>query len=141
MEGVFDWFNDHVRTVNGIIQTLNIGKGFEQCLSAAEEENIKSYKLTGLSNTRFAAYFERSLSNFEKSFPVIVKAPKERASSKDKDTKDNASSFLRRILTKTFICQHLGLIDIYRTLGTLLVFATNSGTTSMDSSRESSGID
>ena len=46
-------------------QTLNIGKGFEQCLSAAEDENIKFYKLTGPSNTRFAAYFERSLLNFD----------------------------------------------------------------------------
>ena len=67
-----DWFVEHISIVNGIIQILNIGKGLEQCLTAAEEQNRRRYRLTNLSTTRFSAYFERSLSNFEKDFPIIV---------------------------------------------------------------------
>ena len=81
MTTVFDWFVEHISIVNGIIQTLNIGKGLEQCLTAAEEQNRRLYRLTNLSTTRFSAYFERSLSSsftlnqdggHAKSFSVFV---------------------------------------------------------------------
>lgn len=57
MNTLFDWFLEHISIVNDIIQKLNIGKGLEQCLTAAEEENRRLYKLTGLRTTRFSAYF------------------------------------------------------------------------------------
>ena len=118
MTTVFDWFDHHISTVNNIINLLNIGKGLKQCVSEAEEQNIKFYKLTGLSETRFSAYLERSLSNFLKSLPIIVEVLKTRTESKDKNTRDEASTNLRYIHNKTFILVHMGLIDIYRQLGT-----------------------
>jgi hypothetical protein len=118
MTTVFDWFVEHISIVNGIIQTLNIGKGLEQCLTAAEEQNRRLYRLTHLSTTRFSAYFERSLSNFEKDFPVIVQALQTRSiESGEKDAREHGSNSLKKILTKTFIMVNLGLIDIYRLLG------------------------
>jgi hypothetical protein len=118
MTTVFDWFVEHISIVNGIIQTLNIGKGLEQCLTAAEEQNRRLYRLTNLSTTRFSAYFERSLSNFERDFPVIVQALQTRSiESGEKDAREHASNSLKKILTKTFIVVNLGLIDIYRLLG------------------------
>ncbi|CAB3988084.1 Hypothetical predicted protein [Paramuricea clavata] len=118
MTTVFDWFVEHISIVNGIIQTLNIGKGLEQCLTAAEEQNRRLYRLTNLTTTRFSAYFERSLSNFEKDFPVIVQALQTRSiESGEKDAREHASNSLKKILTRTFIMVNLGLIDIYRLLG------------------------
>ena len=119
MTTVFDWFVEHISIVNGIIQTLNIGKGLEQCLTAAEEQNRRLYRLTNLSTTRFSAYFEQSLSNFEKDFPIIVQALQTRSMEcGEKDQREQASNWLKKILKKTFIMVNLGLIDIYRLLGT-----------------------
>ena len=119
MTTVFDWFVEHISIVNGIIQTLNIGKGLEQCLTAAVEQNRRLYRLTNLSTTRFSAYFERSLSNFEKDFPIIVQALQTRSMEcGEKDQREHASNWLKKILTKTFIMVNHGLIDIYRLLGT-----------------------
>ena len=116
---VFDWFVEHISIVIGIIQTLNIGKGLEQCLTAAVEQNRRLYRLTNLSTTRLFAYFERSLSNFEKDFPIIVQAQQTRSiECGEKDQREHASNWLKKILTMTFIMVNLGLIDIYRLLGT-----------------------
>ena len=114
----FDWFNAHITVVKETISVLNIGKGLEQSLDAAGEVGEKSYKLKTLSDTRFSAYFESSLDNFEKRIGTTILALQKRVESKDKDVKDKASWLLKRILNKKFLMIHLALIDLYRVLGT-----------------------
>ena len=55
MTTVFDWFVEHISVANSIIQTLQIGKGLEHCLTAAEEQNRRLYRVTNLSSTRFVS--------------------------------------------------------------------------------------
>ena len=117
LEGVFDWFNSHIKIVNEATEVLKSGKGLQQSIEAAEDLSLKFYKLRSLSTTRFSAYFEKSLSNFEKSIEIIIKALKVRVESKEKKVKDIAVDLLRKIVNKQFLATHLGLTDIYRILG------------------------
>ena len=116
-ENTFDWFNEHITVVKDTTAALNMGKGLEQSLEAAEEVGEKFYKLKTLSDTRFSAYFESSLDNFEKRIETSIVALQMRVCSKDKEVKDKASWLLKRILNKKFLLVHLGLIDLYRVLG------------------------
>jgi hypothetical protein len=49
------------------MKLLNIGKGLQQSLSAAENLNEKLYKLSNMSGTRFVAYLYDCLASNEKS--------------------------------------------------------------------------
>ena len=118
LDNVFDWFNNHIRVVNDATEVLRSGKGLQQTVEAAEELSIKFYKLRALSSTRFSAYFESSLSNFEKSIESIIKALQVRSESKEKKVKDIAVDLLKHVVNKQFLATHLGLIDVYRMLGT-----------------------
>ena len=60
-------------------------------MDAAGEVGEKFYKLKTLSDTRFSAYFESSLDNFEKRIETTILALQKRVESKDKDVKDKAS--------------------------------------------------
>ncbi len=51
---VFNWLNQLIKLIRDISSTINIGKGLEQSLEAADELNQKLYKLHGYSETRFA---------------------------------------------------------------------------------------
>ena len=115
--GVFDWFNTHIKVVNEATEVLKTGKGLQQTIEASEALSLKLYKLQSLSSTRFPAYFESSLSNFDKSIEIIIRALKVRAESKEKKVKDIAAVLLKKIVNKHFLAVHLGLIDVYRVLG------------------------
>ena len=113
----FDWFNNHIRVVNEATEVLKIGKGLQQTMEASEDLSVKLYKLRTLSTTRFSAYFESSLTNFERNIEIIIKALQVRAESKEKKVRDIAIDLLKQIVNKQFLATHLGLIDIYRMLG------------------------
>ena len=98
---------EHISVVKDTVSALNIGKGLEQSLEAAQEVNEKFYKPKTLSDTRFSAYFEHSLNIFEKRIETTIVALQKRVDSKDKDVKEKASWLLKRI----------ALIDLYRVLG------------------------
>ena len=87
-------------------------------MKASEEVGEKFYKLKTLSDTRFSAYLESSLDNFEKRIETTISALQTRVGSKDKDVKEKAAWLLKRILNKKFLITHLALIDLYRVLGT-----------------------
>ena len=72
-----------------------------------------------MSDTRFAAYFEKSIENFEKRLETTIAALRKRIESKDKEVKDKASDLLKKICSKKFLILNLGLLDIYRLLGSL----------------------
>ena len=63
---MFKWFTDHIQILNDTTNLLGIGKGLEQSYEAAEEVGERFYKLRTMSNTRFSAYFEGSIKNFER---------------------------------------------------------------------------
>lgn len=111
---VFDWFNEHIDVVNDAAKLLNIGKGLEQSKEAAEEVGEEFYTLRTLSDTRFAAYFEKTLGNFECRLETTIAALKKRIESKDKDVKKKASDLLKKICNKEFLVTNLGLLDVYR---------------------------
>ena len=77
---------------------LNIGKGLEQSLEAAEEVGEKFVKLKSLSDTRFSAYFEKSIENFEKRTETTITALKKRTESTNKEVRDKAFYLLKKNL-------------------------------------------
>ena len=113
---MFDWLVHATNEVGDITEVLGIGKGLEQCLDAASELDENLYRLKSYSKTRFAAHAEKSFSNFEKSFLIIVRALEERSESNTKKVRETAQGHLKAILSAEFIATHLGLIDVYREL-------------------------
>ena len=91
---VFDWLVRFTNVIKEVTGLLNIGKGLEQMIAAAEELNTKRYILQGFCATRFAAYFEVSLENFIRSYPVIVRVLEERKNSSDKKVREEAEKHL-----------------------------------------------
>ena len=115
---VFDWLVRFINIIKEVTGLLNIGKGLEQTIAAAEELNMKNYRLQGFSSTRFAAYFEVSLENFIRSFPIIVRALEERKLSREKKVREEAEKHLGHILDAKFVLILLGTRDIYRVIAT-----------------------
>ena len=115
---VFDWLVRFINLIKEVTGLLNIGKGMEQTIAAAEELNMKNYRLQGFSSTRFAAYFEVSLENFIRSFPIIVRALEERKLSREKKIREEAEKHLGHILDAKFVLILLGTRDIYRVIAT-----------------------
>ena len=115
----FDWLEKQIQIINDVASILNIGKGLEESKVAAEEVNAKFYKLRTLSDTRFAAYFESSIDNFVKRTETTITALRKREQSNDKKVKESASRLLKNICSKTFLILNLGLLDIYRLLGSI----------------------
>ena len=62
----FEWLENQISVISEITNLLNIGKGLEQSKEAADEVGEQFYKLKTLSDTRFSAYFESAMNNFEK---------------------------------------------------------------------------
>ena len=116
-DATFLWFKEHIQVLNDTAAILGIGKGLEQSIAAAEEVDEKFYKLRTMSDTRFSAYFEGSISNFEKRMETNIAALRKRTESSDKKVSDKAASLLRRICSKQFFLTNLGIQDIYRLLG------------------------
>ena len=116
---LFAWFVDHIQILNDTTNILGIGKGLEQSIEAAEEVGEKFYKLRNMSDTRFSAYFEGSISNFEKRNETNIAALRKRTESTDKKVKEKASSLLNKICNKQFFLLNLGILDIYRLLGSV----------------------
>ena len=115
---VFSWLVRFTNVITDVTGLLNIGKGLEQTIAAAEELQLKRYRLQGFSTTRFAAYFEVSLANFIRSYPVIVRALQERKQSREKKVRDEAEKHLGHILDTKFVGMLLGCRDIYRVIAT-----------------------
>ena len=80
---LFKWFVDHIQIINDTTGILGIGKGLEQSMEAAEVVGERFYKLRTMSDTRFSAYFEGSIANFERNETNIA-ALKKRTESTDK---------------------------------------------------------
>ena len=116
---IFEWLEDHIKIINDITTILNIGKGLEQSIEAAKEVGEKKYLLKTLSDTRFSAYFEKSIEFFEKRIETTITALKKRAESKNKEVREKASNLLKKVCTKQFLLLNLGLLDIYRLLGSI----------------------
>ena len=114
---IFEWLEDHIKIINDITTILNIGKGLEQSIEAAKEIGEHFYILKTLSDTRFSAYFEKSIEHFEKRIETTITALKKRAESKNKEVREKASNLLKNVCTKQFLFLNLGLLDIYRLLG------------------------
>ena len=110
------WFNNHIETLNETANVLGIGKGLEQSMEAAEEVGEKFYKLKGMSGTRFSAYFEGSIKNFEKRIETSICALKKRTEGTDKKVVEKASQLLRKIISKQFFLLNLGILDVYHLL-------------------------
>ena len=115
----FKWLEAMIKDFNDITKLNNIGKGLEQSYEAAEELNQRFYKLRPLSDTRFVAYFERSIENFEKRLDITIKALKKRTESKEKDVKEKAAHLQNRICNEELLLTNLGLLDIYKLLGSV----------------------
>eukprot|EP00794_Sanderia_malayensis_P004949 gene4949-5598_t len=113
---IFKWLNDTIKVIGDISSTLNIGKGLEQMIEASEELNQRLYKLHGYSETRFAQYCHHSFSSFEKSYPVIIEALKERERAGDRDVRDAASRYLKAIRSECFVATLCGVMDIYNSV-------------------------
>ena len=113
----FSWFVELIQTLNDTTAILGIGKGLEQSMEAAKEVGEKFYKLCNLSDTRFSAYFEGSISNFIKRIETTIAALKKIIESTDKKVKDKAASLMKKICSKQFFLLILGILDIYRLLG------------------------
>ena len=115
----FEWLEHHIKVISDTTNTLGIGKGLEQSRQAAEEVGEKFRKLKTLSDTRFSAYFEGALDNFEKRTETTIVALRKRIESKDKDVKETASRLTKEICSKKFLILTLGLLDVYRLLGSV----------------------
>ena len=98
---IFEWFEDHIKILNDATNMLNIGKGLEQSLEAAEEVGEKFVKLKSLSDTRFSAYFEKSIENFEKRTETTITALKKRTESKNKEVRDKAFYLLKKSVPRS----------------------------------------
>ena len=70
----FEWLENIISVISDITNLLNIGKGLEQSKQSAIEVGEKFVKLKTLSDTRFAAYFESSLVNFERRTETTIAA-------------------------------------------------------------------
>ena len=114
---LFEWFQNHIQVIEDVAGVLGIGKGLEQSMQAAEEEGEKFYKLKSLSGTRFSAYFEGTIRNFERRMATTIGALRKRTESTDKKVREKAASLLKRIWNKQFFMTNLGLLDIYHLLG------------------------
>ena len=114
----FEWLFRFTNIIQEITGLLNIGKGLEQMLDAAKDLEMKSYKLQGYCPTRFAAYFEVSLVNFIKTYPIIIQALAERKESKNKKVRNQAEKLFSQILDIKFVGILLGCRDIYRVIAT-----------------------
>ena len=108
---------EHIQILNDTAAIVGIGKGLEQSIEAPADIDEKLYKLKSMSDIRFSAYFEGSISNFEKRMETNIAAPRKRTESTDKKVSDKAAGLLRRICSKQFFLPNLGLLDIYRLLG------------------------
>ena len=86
---------------------MNIGKGLEQSIEAAREVGEKLYILKTLSDTRFSAYFEKSIENFENRIETTITALKKRAESKNKEVKEKSSNLLKKVCNKQFLLLNL----------------------------------
>ena len=115
----FDWLEKQINIINDVTHLLNIGKGLEQSKVAAEEVKEKFYKLRALSDTRFAAYFESSIGNFVKRTETTITALRKREQSVDKKVKDTAIRLIKEVCSKKFLILNLGLLDVYRLLGSV----------------------
>ena len=73
-------------------------------------------KLKTLSDTRFSAYFESSLVNFERRTETTIAALRKRVLSTDKKVKDKATKLLKDMCNQKFLILNLGLLDVYRLL-------------------------
>ena len=116
-DNTFDWLTDHIQVLNDTATILGIGKGLEQSMEAAKEVGEKFYKLKRTSDTRFAAYFEGSIGNFEKRMETNIAALRKRTESTDSKVKEKASKLLKRICSKQFLLTNLGILDVYNLLG------------------------
>ena len=114
---VFEWFENHIQIIEDVTAVLGIGKGLEQSIQSAEEEGEKFYKLKSLSGTRFSAYFEGTIRNFERRMMTNIAALRKRTESTDKKVREKAASLLKRICSKQFFMTNLGFLDIYHLLG------------------------
>ena len=113
---IFKWLNETIKLIGDISSTLNIGKGLEQMIEASEELNQRLYRLHGYSETRFAQYCHHSFSSFEKSYPVIIEALKERERTGDREVRDAANRYLKGIRSECFVATLCGVIDIYNAI-------------------------
>ena len=115
-DGPMAWFNSHIETLTETANILGIGKGLEQSMEAAEEVGEKFYKLKGMSATRFSAYFEGSIKNFERRMKTNICALQKRTEGTDKKVVEKASQLLRKIISKQFFLLNLGILDVYHLL-------------------------
>ena len=117
-ENIFDWLENHIKQINEATELLNIGKGLQQSLSAAENLDEKLFKLRNISATRFVAYFYDCLSNNEKSLAISIEVLKEKnETSSNKETREKAGRILKAWKTQLWMMTNLGLIDVFRQLG------------------------
>ena len=79
----------------------------------------KFYKLRGMSDTRFSAYFEGSIEKFEKRMETNIQALKKRVGSQDKKVSEKASELLRRMISKQFFMTMHGNLDVYCLFGSI----------------------
>ena len=115
-DDAMSWFEKHIQILNETANVLGIGKGLEQSIEAAEEVGEKFYKLKTMSETRFSAYFEGSIKNFERRMETNICALKKRTEGTDKKVVEKASQLLRKIISKQFFLLNLGILDVYHRL-------------------------
>ena len=117
-EDIFQWLENHIKQMNEATGLLNIGKGLQQSLSAAENLDERLYKLRNMSGTRFVAYYYGCLANNEKSLSISIEVLKEKSeTSSKKETREKARDILKSWKTQQWMMTNLGLIDIFRQLG------------------------
>ena len=75
-ENIFEWFNKDVELINDAVGLLNIGKGLQMSIEAAEKLGLLHYKLKTMSDTRFVAYWGGCLSSFEKDLQISIEVLK-----------------------------------------------------------------
>ena len=95
-EDIFQWLENHIKQINEATGLLNIGKGLQQSLSAAENLDEKLYKLRNMSGTRFVAYYYGCLANNEKSLSISIEVLKEKSETRSKkETREKARDILK----------------------------------------------
>ena len=90
-DSAFSWFNDLIQVLNDTTSLLGIGKGLEQSMEAAAEVGEKYYKLKTMSETRFSAYFEGSIKNFERRMETNIEALRKTTENSDKKVRDQTA--------------------------------------------------
>ena len=108
----FEWLEHQITVISDITDLLNIGKGLEQSKEAAVEVGERFYKLKALSYTRFYAYFESAIRNFEKRTETTIAALRKREASKDEKVKETAVKLLKELCTKKFLILNLGSLVV-----------------------------